>query len=77
MSERIAAFRLKHRLPAIAGWDGFVPLGGLITCRPSVLARSGNLADKILRGEKTADMPIRQPAKLEPELLACADEVIE
>jgi putative tryptophan/tyrosine transport system substrate-binding protein len=95
MSERIAAFRLKHRLPAIAGLDGFVPLGGLVTYGPQRvrrLARSGNLVAKILRGEKTADMPIRQPAKFElvinlktakapshdpPSLLRRADEVIE
>jgi putative tryptophan/tyrosine transport system substrate-binding protein len=95
MSERIAAFRFKHRLPAIAGLDGFVPLGGLVTYGPQRvrrLARSGNLVAKILRGEKTADMPIRQPAKFElvislktakapshdpPSLLRRADEVIE
>ena len=96
MSERIAAFGLKHRLPTIAGLDGFVQLGGLVTYGPSVYEgwrEAAIFVDKILRGEKTADMPIRQPTKFEllinlktakvlgitipPTFLARADEVIE
>jgi hypothetical protein len=58
MSELIAAFGLKHRLPAIAGFYGFVQLGGLVTYGPSEGWREEG-------SENTADLPIRQPAKFE------------
>jgi putative tryptophan/tyrosine transport system substrate-binding protein len=48
---------------------GFVQLGGLVTYGPSVYEgwrEAAIFVHKILRGEKTADMPIRQSTKFEP-----------
>ena len=93
---QIAELGLKYRLPIIAGEDGFVRVGGLITYGPSPIEawrQSAVYVDKILKGEKAADLPILQPTKIElllnlktakalgltvpTTLLAAADEVIE
>jgi putative ABC transport system substrate-binding protein len=92
----IAELGLKYRLPIIAGEDGFVQHGGLIKYGPSVFDNFRQAAvyvDKILKGEKPANLPMSQPSKFEllinlktakvlgltvpPLLLARADEVIE
>ena len=74
----------------------FAAAGGLISYRPDQINqyRSGaGYVDRILKGEKPADLPVQAPTKLEtlinlktakvlglavpPTLLATADEVIE
>jgi ABC-type uncharacterized transport system substrate-binding protein len=59
----------EHRLPSIYGGSSaetFFKLGGLIGYSPDVIAQFRATApylDRILRGEKPADLPVQQPAK--------------
>jgi putative ABC transport system substrate-binding protein len=92
----IADFATKSRLPTMFGGRDFVLAGGLMsygTDIPDLFRRSAGYVDKILKGEKPADMPVEQPTKFEfiinlktakalsltvpPTLLARTDEVIE
>jgi putative tryptophan/tyrosine transport system substrate-binding protein len=93
---KIAALGLEYRLPIIGGEDGFAQFGGLMNYGPSLIdswRQAARYVDKILKGEKPADLPISQPTKFElainlktakalglavsPNLLALASEVIE
>jgi ABC-type uncharacterized transport system substrate-binding protein len=92
----IIALAAQHRLPAVYGVRVFVTSGGLIsygvdTIDPWRLA--AGYVDRILKGEKPADLPVQVPTKYELalnkktakalgldvplEVLARADEVIE
>jgi putative ABC transport system substrate-binding protein len=98
MSHRaeIIALTERHRVPAIYPYRVFAASGGLISYgmdRSGVYRDAAIYADRILRGEKPADLPVQAPSKLElvinlktakalgldvpPTLLARADEVIE
>ena len=92
----VIALSERHRLPAIFGFRRYVMEGALISYGPDavdVVRRSASYVDRILKGEKPADLPVQAPTKyglainlktakalgleIPPTLLARADEVIE
>jgi putative ABC transport system substrate-binding protein len=92
----IIALAAKHRLPTVYNARFFAVAGGLISYGADFLDQSRRAAayvDRILRGEKPADLPVQSPTKYElvinlktaktlgiimpPSLLARANEVIE
>ena len=92
----IIALAQRHRLPAIFGFRQFVSEGALISYGPDtadIARRAASYVDRILKGEKPADLPVQAPTKYElvinlkaakalgltvpPTVLARADEVIE
>jgi putative ABC transport system substrate-binding protein len=93
---KIANFAVENRLPAISGLKVFAKAGGLVFYGADLnelFRRSASYIDKILKGEKPADIPVEQPTKFElvvnlktakalgltvpPSILARTDEVIE
>ncbi len=92
----IITLAARHKLPAVYFARYFVTGGGLISYGPDTIdphRRAAGYVDRILRGEKPADLPVQAPTKYElainlktakalgievpPMLLARADEVIE
>src|SRR5262245_3622030 len=92
----IVTLAAQHRLPAVYPYRSYVAGGGLMCYGTDLVAqfrRAAGYVDRILKGEKPADLPVQAPAKYEmvinlkaakalgltvPEtLLARADEVIE
>jgi putative tryptophan/tyrosine transport system substrate-binding protein len=92
----IVALAARHRLPAVYPTRVFPVDGGLISYGPDSvdqLRRAAGYVDRILKGEKAADLPVQAPVKYElvvnlktakalglevpPTLLVRADEVIE
>jgi putative tryptophan/tyrosine transport system substrate-binding protein len=92
----ILTLAARHKLPAVY-WDRFfVADGGLISYGPDIIGefqQAAGYVDRILKGEKPADLPVQAPTKYEtvlnlktakalgldvpPTVLALADEVIE
>ena len=65
---RIIEFARVERLPAIYETREFVEAGGLMSYGPNIneqYRRAARYVDRILKGERPADMPIEQPAKIE------------
>jgi ABC-type uncharacterized transport system substrate-binding protein len=94
--ELIISLAARHRLPAVYTDRTFVTGGGLISYGPDRMEHfrlAAGYVDRILKGEKPADLPVQAPTKYElvinlktakalgvtipDKLLALADEVIE
>jgi putative ABC transport system substrate-binding protein len=92
----IITLAARHKLPAIYPFPYMVNGGGLMSYAPDVIDQCRHAAgyvDRILKGEKPADLPVQAPTKYElainlktaktlgltvpPSLLASADKVIE
>ena len=86
----------RHRLPVVYPFRVFITAGGLVSYGPDTIdphRRAADYVDRILRGDKPAELPVQAPVKFElvinlktakalgltiPEtLLATADEVIQ
>ncbi len=92
----IAQLALKHRLPTMNPAQDYVEVGGLASYGPSFRALyrgAANIADRIFKGAKPADIPVERPTQFElvlntktakalkvsipKHLLVAADRVIE
>jgi putative ABC transport system substrate-binding protein len=65
---RIAQFAITQRLPSMFGWSEYCEAGGLLSYGANQRATYFSLAtyaDRILRGERPANLPVVQPAKFE------------
>ena len=66
--ELIIALAARHRLPAVYFYRFFVREGGLISYGPDSIdpyRRAAGYVDRILKGEKPADLPVQAPTKFE------------
>jgi putative ABC transport system substrate-binding protein len=92
----IIALAARHRLPAVYAFRFFVAAGGLMSYATDLAEQyrqAATYVDRILRGEKPADLPVQAPTKFEtvvnlktaaalgltvpPGILVGADEAID
>ena len=95
-ADLIIALAARHRLPTVYAFGYLVSKGGLMsygTDRIEEMRQAASYVDRILRGDKPADLPVQLPTRFEtvinlrtakelgvtvpPGLLLAADEVIE
>ncbi len=95
-AKRLAELAVTHKLPSVFGPRHHVEAGGLMSYSPDradLYRRGAIYVDKILKGAKSADLPVQQPTKFElvinlktakalgltmpPSFLIRADEVIQ
>ena len=93
---RVGGLAARHRLPTVYPFRRFVNDGGLISYGPDTAdpyRRAADYVDRILKGEKAANLPVQAPTKYElvvnrktaealgltipQSIIARADEVIE
>jgi putative ABC transport system substrate-binding protein len=96
LNREIITLAAEYRLPAIYQWREAVEAGGLLSYGAdlaSMWRQSGVIVGRVLKGERPANLPIQQPAKLEltvnaktsmflklpvpPNILVLADAVID
>ncbi|MCP3464701.1 MULTISPECIES: ABC transporter substrate-binding protein [unclassified Bradyrhizobium] len=94
--KRVVDLAARHRLPLVSALRSFADEGGLLAYGvsiPELFRQAAGYVDRILRGEKPADLPVQGPTQFElviniktatalgltvpPALLAAANEVIE
>jgi putative ABC transport system substrate-binding protein len=92
----IVAATMRHHLPAITPFREFTTAGAIASYGVDIISedrRAASYVDRILRGEKPAELPVQEPTKFElvinlktakalgiavpPQIVARADEVIE
>jgi putative ABC transport system substrate-binding protein len=64
----IGKFAARYRLPAVYPFPFFVRSGGLISYGTDIIdlyRRAAGYVDRILKGEKPADLPVQQPTKIQ------------
>jgi putative ABC transport system substrate-binding protein len=95
-AKQIVDLAIKNRLPSMFESTDYVEAGGLISYAANateIFSRAATYVDKILKGTKPADLPVKQPKKFElivnlkaakqiglaipPNVLARADKVIK
>jgi len=65
---RIIEFGMSHRVPGISGWPVFAQSSAFCTYGPRLVASYRRLAyyvDRVLKGAKSAQLPIEQPTEFE------------
>jgi putative ABC transport system substrate-binding protein len=94
--ELIIGLARRHQLPAVYPYRYYITSGGLLSYGPDPIdqfRRAAGYVDRILKGEKPADLPVQEPTKFElvlnlktakalgldvpSTLIARADDVIE
>jgi putative tryptophan/tyrosine transport system substrate-binding protein len=94
--KQIAELAARDRLPTVSGLRSFADAGGLLAYGvyiPELFRQAAGYVDRILRGEKPANLPVVQPTKFDlvinlktakalgltvpDKLIALADDVIE